>query len=148
LQHAPTRSRNPPRNRRTLTQTPDTFITRWHGVILNERSAAQSHFNDLCALIGVEGPVAGEPENHWFTFEKGARKTTVAKGRADLWRKGCFRSGYDARPARLVHAHAALNAAVAESCGRGDDHRAGLPTDDEILARLFALNRKRAKPGV
>ena len=30
------------------------------------------------------------------------------------------------------------------ACGWGDDLRAGLLTDDEILARLFHLNQKRA----
>ena len=34
--------------------------------------------------------------------------------------------------------------AVAEAYGWGDDWRAGLLTDDEILARLFHLNQARA----
>lgn len=44
---------------------------------------------------------------------------------------------YSARPAWLDHAHAALDEAVAEAFGWGDDWRAGKLTDDEILARLF-----------
>ncbi|HRO14780.1 MAG TPA: class I SAM-dependent DNA methyltransferase, partial [Paracoccus sp. (in: a-proteobacteria)] len=51
---------------------------------------------------------------------------------------------YNARPAWLAHAHADLDAAVAEAYGWGDDWRAGRLTDDEILARLFALNQTRA----
>ena len=51
---------------------------------------------------------------------------------------------YNARPAWLDHAHRALDEAVAEAYGWGDDWRAGLLTDDEILARLFALNQQRA----
>ena len=51
---------------------------------------------------------------------------------------------YNARPAWLDHAHRALDEAVAEAYGWGDDFRAGLLTDDEILARLFALNQARA----
>lgn len=51
---------------------------------------------------------------------------------------------YNARPAWLDHAHKALDEAVAESYGWGDDWRAGKLTDDEILARLFALNQSRA----
>ncbi len=43
-------------------------------------------------------------------------------------------------------AHRRLDAAVADAYGWGDDHRAGLLTDDEILARLFALNQARATP--
>ncbi len=51
---------------------------------------------------------------------------------------------YNARPAWLDHAHRALDETVAEAYGWGDDFRAGLLTDDEILARLFRLNQERA----
>lgn len=51
---------------------------------------------------------------------------------------------YNARPAWLDHAHRDLDEAVAEAYGWGDDWRAGLLTDDEILARLFRLNQERA----
>ena len=51
---------------------------------------------------------------------------------------------YNARPAWLTHAHKALDDAVAEAYGWGDDFQAGLLTDDEILARLFRLNQERA----
>jgi type II restriction/modification system DNA methylase subunit YeeA len=51
---------------------------------------------------------------------------------------------YNARPAWLDHAHAALDEAVAEAYGWGDDWRAGALTDDEMLARLFRLNQERA----
>lgn len=51
---------------------------------------------------------------------------------------------YNARPAWLDHAHAALDEAVAEAYGWGNDWRAGVLTDDEMLARLFRLNQERA----
>ena len=51
---------------------------------------------------------------------------------------------YNARPAWLDHAHAALDEAVAEAYGWGDDWRAGALTDDEMLARLLRLNQERA----
>jgi hypothetical protein len=54
---------------------------------------------------------------------------------------------YNARPAWLDHAHKALDEAVAEAYGWGDDWRAGVLTEDEILARLFKLNQERAKKG-
>jgi type II restriction/modification system DNA methylase subunit YeeA len=50
---------------------------------------------------------------------------------------------YNARPQWLANAHAALDEAVAEAYGWGDDWRAGLLSDDEILARLFRLNQER-----
>jgi type II restriction/modification system DNA methylase subunit YeeA len=51
---------------------------------------------------------------------------------------------YNQRPTWLQNAHAALDEAVAEAYGWGDDWRAGVLTDDEILARLFKLNQERA----
>ena len=33
--------------------TPHQFIAKWRSVELKERTASQSHFNDLCALLGV-----------------------------------------------------------------------------------------------
>lgn len=51
---------------------------------------------------------------------------------------------YNARPAWLDHAHKALDEAVAEAYGWGDDWPSGALTDDEILARLFRLNQDRA----
>jgi type II restriction/modification system DNA methylase subunit YeeA len=51
---------------------------------------------------------------------------------------------YNARPQWLANAHAALDEAVAEAYGWGDDCRSGLLTDEEILARLFRLNQQRA----
>jgi type II restriction/modification system DNA methylase subunit YeeA len=57
---------------------------------------------------------------------------------------------YNARPAWLANAHAALDAAVADAYGWGDDWRSGAAlggglADDEILARLFHLNQERAR---
>jgi type II restriction/modification system DNA methylase subunit YeeA len=54
---------------------------------------------------------------------------------------------YNARPQGLANAHANLDEAVAEAYGWGDDWRAGLLTDDEVLARLFKMNQDRAGPG-
>ncbi|MFW2830909.1 class I SAM-dependent DNA methyltransferase [Sphingomonas sp. ID0503] len=58
---------------------------------------------------------------------------------------------YNARPQWLANAHAALDQAVADAYGWGDDWRAGVAAnpaqglpDDEILARLFRLNQERA----
>jgi len=52
---------------------------------------------------------------------------------------------YNDRPVWLDNAHKALDEAVAEAYGWGDDWRAGLLIEDEILARLFKLNQALAK---
>jgi hypothetical protein len=36
--------------------TPEQFIAKWQASTLKERSAAQSHFNDLCKVLGVGNP--------------------------------------------------------------------------------------------
>jgi type II restriction/modification system DNA methylase subunit YeeA len=63
---------------------------------------------------------------------------------AAVLKKRTLTNLYNARPAWLDHAHRALDEAVADAYGWGDDWRAGLLSDDEILARLFALNQERA----
>jgi hypothetical protein len=70
--------------------TPDDFIRKWQPVELSERSASQSHFNDLCRLLGLPDPVAADPKKEWFTFEKGVEKAGGGQGWADVWRKDCF----------------------------------------------------------
>lgn len=44
----------------------------------------------------------------------------------------------------MTHAHAVLDEAVADAYGWGEDWRADKLSDEEILARLFALNQERA----
>lgn len=70
--------------------TPNMFIAKWRNVELKERTASQTHFLDLCRLLEIEDPVSADPKGEWFTFEKGASKTTGGEGWADVWRKGCF----------------------------------------------------------
>ncbi len=70
--------------------TPHEFIAKWNGVEQKERSASQSHFNDLCALLEVPDPISADPKGEWFAFEKGASKTAGGEGWADVWRRGCF----------------------------------------------------------
>ena len=70
--------------------TPHEFIVKWRNNELKERTASHSHFIDLCTLLGVLDPVTADPTGEWFTFEKGASKTSGGEGWADVWRKGCF----------------------------------------------------------
>lgn len=53
---------------------------------------------------------------------------------------------YNERPAWLEHAHAALDRAVWAAYGWDDPEPAAVP-EDEILARLLALNLERSKQG-
>ncbi|WP_405403612.1 class I SAM-dependent DNA methyltransferase [Paracoccus sp. Ld10] len=88
--------------------TPHSFIAKWQNVELKERSASQAHFLDLCRLLDIEDPVTADPKGDWFTFEKGASKTTGGEGWADVWRKECFAWEYKGRRKDLKAAFAQL----------------------------------------
>jgi hypothetical protein len=42
--------------------TPQDFIAKWRHVELKERSASQSHFNDLCRVLGMPDPISDDPK--------------------------------------------------------------------------------------
>ena len=73
--------------------TPEQFIAKWQAAKLTERAAAQSHFIDLCELLGEPTPTDADPKGEWYCFERGATKTTGGEGWADVWKRGCFALG-------------------------------------------------------
>ncbi len=68
------------------------FVAKWgHPTMfeLNESQIAQTHFNDICALVGHPDPVAfGDKET--FSFEAANIKADGRKGRADVFYRGRF----------------------------------------------------------
>src|SRR5712692_5472284 len=81
--------------------TPQQFIAKWKPVALTERATAQSHFLDLCALLGHDDPVSADPVGEWFTFEKGVTKTGGGEGFADVWKKSFFAWEYKKKKRNL-----------------------------------------------
>lgn len=67
-----------------------TFIAKWQASELNERSAAQEHFIDLCRLLGEPTPAEDDPSGQRYCFERGARKDSGGRGWADVWKLRCF----------------------------------------------------------
>ncbi len=67
-----------------------TFVAKWQRSALTERSAAQQHFLDLCAVLGEPTPAAADPDGAHYTFERGARKTGGGSGWADVWKRAYF----------------------------------------------------------
>ena len=84
--------------------TPGTFIAKWHASKLTERSAAQSHFIDLCHLLGEPTPTDADASGEWYCFERGARKDTGGDGWADVWKRGCFAWEYKGKHKNLDRA--------------------------------------------
>lgn len=67
------------------------FIEKWSKIELRERASSQSHFNDVCALVGHTTPTDVDPKGEFFTFEADVDKDTEKKhGWADAWYKGKF----------------------------------------------------------
>jgi hypothetical protein len=81
--------------------TPHEFIKKWKPVALTERATAQTHFIDLCSLLGHPDPIAADPTGQSFTFEKGVPKTGGGEGFADVWKKGFFAWEYKKKKRNL-----------------------------------------------
>ena len=58
------------------------FGSKWQKVALTERSAAQQHFLDLCAVFDHPTPAQADPTGDTFAFEKGVEK----HGGANVWK--------------------------------------------------------------
>lgn len=87
---------------------PSEFVDVWNKVSLKEIAAAQSHLNDVCALVGHPRPVKADPKGVYFTFEEPTKKVGGKKGRADVWYKGKFIWEYKGFHANLDKAYSQL----------------------------------------
>jgi type II restriction/modification system DNA methylase subunit YeeA len=81
------------------------FVSKWKKVALTERSAAQQHFLDMCAVFGHPTPAEADPTGEWFAFEKGADKHGGGKGFADVWKRGGFAIEYKGKHKNLDMAY-------------------------------------------
>jgi type II restriction/modification system DNA methylase subunit YeeA len=91
-----------------LALTPQAFIGKWQNSQIKERAAAQSHFNDLCDLLGEAQPLDVDPTGKDYGFEVGATKTTGGNGFADVFKRGHFAWEYKGSKANLDDAFAQL----------------------------------------
>jgi hypothetical protein len=90
------------------TLTPQDFVAKWKPVALTERASSQSHFIDLCALLGQPTPTDADPAGTWYTFEKGTVKQGEGQGWADVWKRGAFAWEYKGKHAGLGKAYEQL----------------------------------------
>ena len=84
------------------------FVARWKASSLTERSAAQSHFLDLCDMLGQEHPATADQTGETYTFEKGASKVEGGEGFADVWKRGSFGWEYKGKRKNLSDAYSQL----------------------------------------
>ncbi|HZL25785.1 MAG TPA: type IIL restriction-modification enzyme MmeI, partial [Acidobacteriaceae bacterium] len=66
------------------------FVNRWKINALSERGGAQSHFIDLCDMLGEPHPAAADPTGERYTFEKPVSKVYGGYGFADVWLRDHF----------------------------------------------------------
>lgn len=94
------------------TLTPAAFIAKWRASKLGEDrngGAARQHFLDLCELLGVPKPADVDPKGEWYSFERGAARTTTgARGWADVWMRDHFGFEYKGPGGDLNKAYAQL----------------------------------------
>src|SRR5206468_5944557 len=84
------------------------FVARWQRSTLSERSAAQSHFIDLCDVLDQRRPAEVDQEGNNYTFEKGVAKTSGGDGFADVWMRGHFAWEYKGKKKDLEAAYSQL----------------------------------------
>ncbi len=89
-----------------MTMTPEEFIAKWRGNTANEKKFYQSHFNDLCRLLGVPDPISADKAGVDYCFEKNALKLEGASGYADVWKRNHFVWEYKGSKKNLTAAHA------------------------------------------
>ena len=70
--------------------TPKDFVAKWARIQQKETAVSQSHFNDLCQLVGHPPPLEHDPSGQAFSFETQTVKPDGAKGFADVFYRGKF----------------------------------------------------------
>ncbi|MFC5358043.1 class I SAM-dependent DNA methyltransferase [Azospirillum himalayense] len=77
-------------NSSAMTISPAQFITKWKASKLTERSGSQTHFNDLCYMLGEAPPSAADQDGSSYCFDRGVNKLGGGKGWADVWKRQHF----------------------------------------------------------
>ncbi len=85
--------------------SPQDFVAKWKKINLTERSSAQSHFIDLCHMLGLPTPTDADPTGENYAFERGVNKHNAGQGWADVWKRGFFAWEYKRNWASLEKAY-------------------------------------------
>ena len=90
------------------TMSAQEFVSKWRGVTGTERATSQSHFIDVCALVGHPAPTEQDPQGRSFAFEAGVAKSGGGQGFADVWKRGFFAWEYKGPHGNLEKAYQQL----------------------------------------
>ena len=98
-----------------LISSVDEFVGKWRAAEGGEASAAQSQFNDLCAVLGVETPseadAAGRGADYCF------EKRTADRKAADVWKRNHFAWEYKSPGKSLDEALFQINTRYRDALG-------------------------------
>jgi len=97
------------------------FKRKWARFQGKESAAYQSHFDDLCRLLGVPTPLDADPTGDFFCFQKRVIKDAelfdlespdagdpTERGFADVWKQACFGWEYKGKKKNLDEAYRQL----------------------------------------
>ena len=73
-----------------------------------KRAAAQSHFIDLCEVLGHPHPPVADQKGDTFTFDQYVSTLDDGKGFADVWKRGFFGWEYKGTHMSLSASYAQL----------------------------------------
>jgi hypothetical protein len=90
------------------TLTPAAFAAKWKGVETTEKASAQSHFIDLCRMLGEPTPHEADPIGSFYAFEKRVAKAGGGDGFADVWKRDFFAWEYKGKYKDLKAAYVQL----------------------------------------
>ncbi len=83
------------------------FYSMWGASELSETQGSQSHFRDLCAMLGVDPPPPNDPDT--YTFERPVYDADGEYvGSADVWKANCFGWEYKSPGKSLRNAYTQL----------------------------------------
>ncbi len=85
------------------------FVQRWKLFSQTEEAGSQSHFIDLCDMLGEKHPAAADSVGETYAFEKYVGKAHGGKGFADVWLRDHFAWEYKGKHKDLKKAYNQLN---------------------------------------
>lgn len=90
------------------TLTPAAFAEKWRGVTTTEKASSQSHFIDLCRMLGEPTPHDADPTGEQYAFERRVTKAGGGEGFADVWKRDFFAWEYKGKYRDLKAAYLQL----------------------------------------
>jgi type II restriction/modification system DNA methylase subunit YeeA len=92
----------------TMPLTLPEFVRRWKIFSQTENAGSQTHFNNLCEILGQPTPAESDSAGENYAFEKHVSRTRGGKGFADVWLRDHFAWEYKGKHKNLQKAYEQL----------------------------------------